>query len=118
MEGVNARHLGATDLPFEVDLAVVDVSFISLKLVVPAVVPHLKRGATLVCLVKPQFEAGRHQVASGGVVRDETVRRRVIDDTIETLGDLGLDFIGVVESPIRGPKGNLEELAVFRKVEA
>jgi 23S rRNA (cytidine1920-2'-O)/16S rRNA (cytidine1409-2'-O)-methyltransferase len=113
MEGVNARHLDTVELPFAVDLATVDVSFISLKLVVPAVVHHLERGGILICLVKPQFEAGRHLVASGGVVRDETVRRRVIDDTIAALVELGLEFIGVVESPIRGPKGNLEELAAF-----
>jgi len=118
MEGVNARHLGPDDVPFAVDLATVDVSFISLKLVVPAVLPHLKDGGRLVCLVKPQFEAGRHQVGSGGVVRDETIRRRVIDDTIESLTGLGLDLIGVVASPIRGPKGNLEELAVFKKDES
>jgi 23S rRNA (cytidine1920-2'-O)/16S rRNA (cytidine1409-2'-O)-methyltransferase len=115
LEGVNARHLGPDDLPFAVDLACVDVSFISLRLVVPAVLPHLRGGATLICLVKPQFEAGRHQVASGGVVRDDEVRRRVIDDTVTALAELGLELVGVVESPVRGPKGNLEELAVFRK---
>ena len=115
LEGVNARHLGPGDLPFAVDLACVDVSFISLELVVPAVVPHLKPGATLICLVKPQFEAGRDQVGSGGVVRDEAVRRRVVDATVAALATLGLELVGVVPSPIRGPKGNLEELAVFRK---
>jgi 23S rRNA (cytidine1920-2'-O)/16S rRNA (cytidine1409-2'-O)-methyltransferase len=67
-----------------------------------------------VCLVKPQFEAGRDQVGSGGVVRDEGVRRTVIDRTVAALVELGLDLVGVVPSPIRGPKGNLEELAVFR----
>jgi len=115
LEGVNARHLGPGDLPFAVDLACVDVSFISLELVVPAVLPHLKPGATLICLVKPQFEAGRDQVGSGGVVRDEAVRRRVVDATVATLSMLGLELLGVVPSPIRGPKGNLEELAVFTK---
>lgn len=115
LEGVNARHLGPGDLPFAVDLACVDVSFISLELVVPAVLPHLKPGATLICLVKPQFEAGRDQVGSGGVVRDEAVRRRVVDVTVAALANLGLGLVGVVPSPIRGPKGNLEELAVFRR---
>jgi 23S rRNA (cytidine1920-2'-O)/16S rRNA (cytidine1409-2'-O)-methyltransferase len=118
MEGVNARHLGPDDLPFAVDLATVDVSFISLELVVPAVVPHLRPGGALVCLVKPQFEAGREQVGSGGVVRDEAVRRKVIDRTVAALRDLGLELVGVTPSPIRGPKGNLEELAVYRKVAA
>jgi 23S rRNA (cytidine1920-2'-O)/16S rRNA (cytidine1409-2'-O)-methyltransferase len=114
MEGVNARHLGPDDLPFAVDLACVDVSFISLGLVVPPVLAHLRGGGLLVCLVKPQFEAGREQVGSGGVVRDEGIRRRVVDETVERLVEFGLELVGVEPSPIRGPKGNLEELAVFR----
>ncbi|MCU0304696.1 MAG: TlyA family RNA methyltransferase [Thermoanaerobaculales bacterium] len=115
LEGVNARRLGTDDLPFPVALATVDVSFISLRLVVPALVPHLLPGAHLVCLVKPQFEAGRDQVGKGGIVRDEAVRRRVVDDTVAALVGLGFALIGVVPSPIRGQKGNLEELAVFRR---
>jgi 23S rRNA (cytidine1920-2'-O)/16S rRNA (cytidine1409-2'-O)-methyltransferase len=114
MEGINARHLDATALPFAADLVTVDVSFISLALVVPAVVPHLSIGGWLVCLVKPQFEAGRNQVGKGGIVRDEAIRRQVIDGTVDALKNLGLDLIGTVPSPIRGQKGNLEELAVFR----
>jgi 23S rRNA (cytidine1920-2'-O)/16S rRNA (cytidine1409-2'-O)-methyltransferase len=114
MEGVNARYLEQDDLPFAVDLACVDVSFISLRLVVPPVAGLLRPGGWLVCLVKPQFEAGRDQVGAGGVVRDETVRRRVIDETVQALVELGLELIGTVPSPIRGPKGNLEELAVYR----
>jgi len=113
MEGINARHLGSDDLPFNVGLASIDVSFISLRLVVPALGPHLQPGAHLVCLVKPQFEAGRDQVGKGGIVRDEAVRRRVIDGTVAAIVGLGFELIGVVPSPIRGQKGNLEELAVF-----
>lgn len=114
MEGVNARYLAEQDLPFAVGLACCDVSFISLRLVVPAVLPHVVADGWLICLVKPQFEAGREQVGSGGVVRDEDVRRMVIDTTVAALTDLGLTLVGLVPSPIRGPKGNLEELAVFR----
>jgi 23S rRNA (cytidine1920-2'-O)/16S rRNA (cytidine1409-2'-O)-methyltransferase len=114
MEGVNARHLGQDDLPFAVDLVSIDVSFISLRLVVPAVMSHIKPDGWLICLVKPQFEAGREQVGSGGVVRDEAVRRQVIDTTVSVLVELGLEKVGLVPSPVRGPKGNLEELAVFR----
>jgi len=114
MEGINARHLGPDDLPFRVGLATIDVSFISLRLVVPALRPHLESGAHLVCLVKPQFEAGRDQVGKGGIVRDEVVRRRVIDDTVAAIAELGFELVGVIPSPIRGQKGNLEELAVFR----
>jgi 23S rRNA (cytidine1920-2'-O)/16S rRNA (cytidine1409-2'-O)-methyltransferase len=93
----------------------VDVSFISLRLVVPALLAHLLPGATLVCLVKPQFEAGRDLVGKGGVVRDEAVRRRVVDDTVAAVAALGFEVVGVVPSPIRGQKGNLEELAVFKR---
>ncbi len=115
MEGVNARTLGEDGLPFPVQLATVDVSFISLRLVVPPLLPHLEAGGHLVCLVKPQFEAGRDQVGKGGIVRDELVRREVIDATVAALAALGLELLGVTPSPIRGQKGNLEELAVFRK---
>jgi 23S rRNA (cytidine1920-2'-O)/16S rRNA (cytidine1409-2'-O)-methyltransferase len=115
MEGVNARHLGTEVLPFTAALATVDVSFISLRLVVPALLPHLADEAWLVCLVKPQFEAGREYVGKGGIVRDESVRRETIDSTIRALEGLGLELVGTLESPIRGQKGNLEELAVFRR---
>ncbi len=115
MEGVNARHLETDELPFAVALATIDVSFISLTLVVPSIIPHLLPGAWLVCLVKPQFEAGRDQVGKGGIVRDETIRRTTIDRTVQSISELGLDFSGTIESPIRGQKGNLEELAVFKK---
>ena len=114
MEGVNARHLETETLPFIASLATVDVAFISLRLVIPAMLPHLAAGAWLVCLVKPQFEAGREQVGKGGIVRDESVRRETIDNTVRALEDLGLELVGLVESPIHGQKGNLEELAVFR----
>jgi 23S rRNA (cytidine1920-2'-O)/16S rRNA (cytidine1409-2'-O)-methyltransferase len=114
MEGVNARHLDAVDLPFTVSLATIDVSFISLRLVVPPLLPHLAAGACLVCLVKPQFEAGRDQVGKGGIVRDEAVRQAAIDETIRAIEDIGFELIGAIPSPIRGQKGNLEELAVFR----
>jgi len=114
MEGINARHLEPDDLPFKVGIATMDLSFISLRLVVPALLPHLEPRAFLVCLVKPQFEAGRSQVGKGGIVRDEDVRRRVVDGTVAAITELGFDLIGVIPSPIRGQKGNQEELAVFR----
>jgi 23S rRNA (cytidine1920-2'-O)/16S rRNA (cytidine1409-2'-O)-methyltransferase len=115
MEGVNARHFGTETLPFTAALATVDVSFISLRLIVPALLPHLSSGAWLICLVKPQFEAGREQVGKGGIVRNESIRRETIDQTVGAIEDLGLEVVGLVESPIRGQKGNLEELAVFRR---
>ena len=118
MEGVNARHLEGVELPFPVNLATVDVSFISLRLVVPALLFHLHPPGWLVCLVKPQFEAGRDQVGKGGIVRDEAIRRATVDATVTALENLGLERVGVLPSPIRGQKGNLEELAVFRATTA
>ncbi|MEN8164991.1 MAG: TlyA family RNA methyltransferase [Acidobacteriota bacterium] len=115
MEGVNARHLGPGDLPFPVQLITMDLSFISLRLVVPAVLPFLSDGGHLVCLVKPQFEAGRDQVGKGGIVRDEGIRRQVIDGVVDHLEGLGLTKVVVIPSPIEGRKGNREELAVFLK---
>ena len=115
MEGVNARHLGVDELPFRVSIVTMDVSFISLRLVVPAVLPHLEDGGWLVSLVKPQFEAGRHEVGKGGIVRDDSVRRRSIDGVVASLEALGLEKIGLVPSPVAGQKGNREELAVFKK---
>jgi 23S rRNA (cytidine1920-2'-O)/16S rRNA (cytidine1409-2'-O)-methyltransferase len=114
MEGVNARHLAAGDLPFAVDLVTIDVSFISLRLVVPALLAFLNPGAWCICLVKPQFEAGREQVGKGGIIRDARVRQRVISKVISALSELGLTPVLQIPSPIRGQKGNLEELAVFR----
>ena len=114
LEGVNARHLAIDALPFVSQLATMDLSFISLRLVVPAILPHLAPGGHLICLVKPQFEAGRDEVGKGGIIRDEAVRRRAIDSCVHVLGELGLELLGLVPSPIRGQKGNLEELAVFR----
>ena len=75
------------------------------RLVVPALLPHLEPGAHLVCLVKPQFEAGRDQVGKGGIVRDEAVRRRVIDDTVAAIAELGFELVGVIPSPDQGPEG-------------
>jgi 23S rRNA (cytidine1920-2'-O)/16S rRNA (cytidine1409-2'-O)-methyltransferase len=114
MEGINARYLDRLELPFKVALVTIDVSFISLRLVVPALRPHLLPTAHLVCLVKPQFEAGRSEVGKGGIVRDEAVRRRTIDRVIADVSALGFDLLGTIPSPIRGQKGNLEELAAFR----
>jgi 23S rRNA (cytidine1920-2'-O)/16S rRNA (cytidine1409-2'-O)-methyltransferase len=113
MEGINARHLAADALPEQVDLATVDVSFISLVKVVPALLPHLRPGGLLLVLVKPQFEAGRAAVGKGGIVRDEAVRRRVIDGRVEELASLGLTLGGLMDSPVAGAEGNVEALALF-----
>jgi 23S rRNA (cytidine1920-2'-O)/16S rRNA (cytidine1409-2'-O)-methyltransferase len=113
MEGINARHLAAEALPERCDLVVVDVSFISLLKVVPALLPHLAPGGLLLVLVKPQFEAGRAAVGKGGIVRDESVRRQVIAERVRQLADLGLEPRGVIDSPVAGAEGNVEALALF-----
>lgn len=115
MERVNARHLQGDDLPERCGLAVVDVSFISLTKVVPALLPHVEPGGLLLTLVKPQFEAGRGAVGKGGILRDEELRRRVVRDTAAALADLGLDLVGTVDSEVAGSGGNREAFALLRK---
>jgi 23S rRNA (cytidine1920-2'-O)/16S rRNA (cytidine1409-2'-O)-methyltransferase len=113
-ERTNARRLSEVDVPEPVDLAAVDVSFISLRLVAPAIVARVKPGGAVVLLVKPQFEAGRREVPRGGVVRSEEVQRRVVSE-IESVGRaLRLEPIGAIPSPIRGARGNAEFLLGFR----
>ena len=115
-EGFNCRALAPEDLPWVPAFAVTDVSFISLKLILPPIARVLAPGGGAVSLIKPQFEAGREEVGRGGVVRSEEVRRRVVDD-IRAFGvrELGLEWMGVCESPIRGPAGNVEYTAYWRK---
>jgi len=116
MEKVNARYLRPGDLLETADFAVMDVSFISLTKVLPAVKDMLHPGACIVTLIKPQFEAGRREICRGGVVRDPDVRLRVIE-SIRRFGEgeLGLKWLGVCESPLRGPAGNIEFLAYWEK---
>jgi 23S rRNA (cytidine1920-2'-O)/16S rRNA (cytidine1409-2'-O)-methyltransferase len=113
-EGVNARHLTAGDLPGPFGIVTVDVSFISLRLVLPALLPFLAGDGDLVCLVKPQFEAGRDEVGKGGVVRDAAAREAAIAAVLAEAGRLGLACRGRIASPIAGPAGNIEELAWLR----
>lgn len=117
LERVNARHLKPGDLPLpSYDRIVIDVSFISLRLILPAVWAFLRPGGVLVALVKPQFEAGREEVSRGrGVIRDEAVRARVLEAVRQfALGRLpGAREHGVVESPIAGADGNREYLLVL-----
>ena len=110
-ESLNARYLEAADLPEPVSLAVVDVSFISLKLVVPRMLPHLVVGGQLIALIKPQFEAGKSEVGKNGVVRDPEVRERIRADMVACAGkEWHLVGIKTVDSPLPGPQGNVEIL--------
>lgn len=115
-EGFNARLMRPEDLPFVPDFAVCDVSFISLRLILPPMASVVRPGAGLVTLIKPQFEAGREQVGKGGVVREEAVRQAVVEE-IRRFGTetLGLSWEGVCPSPIKGPAGNIEFTAYWRK---
>jgi len=113
-EKVNARYLDATHVPEPATLATLDLSFISARLVLPAVRRLLAPGATIVVLVKPQFEAGRGEVPRGGVVRSEETRMRVLSE-VESFGaTIGLESRGSIPSPIPGARGNREFLLVFR----
>lgn len=115
MDRMNIRHLQPDDIPEQVDLIVIDVSFISLKLVWPAVLPVLKTQGYLVALIKPQFEVGKGQVGRGGIVRDETLRQAVKDQFVEYANSLSLDIIGLIDSPVSGKKGNKEILIGLQK---
>jgi 23S rRNA (cytidine1920-2'-O)/16S rRNA (cytidine1409-2'-O)-methyltransferase len=113
-EKVNARSLSRQDVPEPIGLAAIDVSFISTRLVLPAVVPLVVSGGFVVVLVKPQFEAGRAEVGKGGIVRSEEVRRRVVSEIGEFGRGLCLERIGAIPSPILGAHGNEEFLLAFR----
>ncbi|NVM21207.1 MAG: TlyA family RNA methyltransferase [Desulfobacterales bacterium] len=111
MERINIRHLDTGAFHEAVDLACIDVSFISLNMVVPAVLKFLKRPGRIICLIKPQFEVGKGLVGKGGVVRDPALHQQVIEDLARAFSDLGLRQLGIIPSPILGPKGNKEFLA-------
>lgn len=113
MERINARYLKKCDLPERCRLVTMDVSFISLLKVVPAVVAHVEPGGWLLPLIKPQFEAGRGKVGKGGILRDEVLRRRVLTETVRGLTALGLELRGELESPVSGVGGNRETFALF-----
>jgi len=113
-EGVNARYLKPEDFPRRFDLAVIDVSFISVTKVLPAIVPLMAEGARIVTLIKPQFEVGKGEVGGGGVVRDAAKRARVVEEVNAAARDLGLEVVNVIESPITGAEGNVEYLALYR----
>jgi 23S rRNA (cytidine1920-2'-O)/16S rRNA (cytidine1409-2'-O)-methyltransferase len=110
LEQTNARYLTSEQVPEPVDIVVCDASFIGLAKVLEAPLKLAKPGAKLLALVKPQFEAGRDEVGKGGVVRDPDVRKRVCDAAAGWVGSQGWRVLGVTESPITGPEGNVEYL--------
>ncbi len=117
MERTNARYLTHEEIPDELDFASIDVSFISLKLIFPALYGLLRQGGEIACLIKPQFEAGRENVGKKGVVRDPAVHLEVLEHFLIHAKENHFTVLGITYSPIRGPEGNIEYLGFLRKSE-
>ncbi len=114
MDRTNIRHVAIADLPYRPDLIVIDASFISLKLVLPAVIAAAAAPADIVALIKPQFEVGKGKVGKGGVVRDDRLRAQALDNVVTFARSIGLEGGDTIESPITGAAGNREFLAHFK----
>lgn len=110
LERTNARYLTTEQIPEPLDFASIDVSFISLKLILPALRPLMAEGGQVACLVKPQFEAGKEKVGKKGVVRDPEVHLEVLEHFLEHAAQANFCVAGLTYSPIRGPEGNIEYL--------
>lgn len=117
LERTNLRYVTEEQIPEPADLAVMDVSFISIKLVLPAVKRLLKPDADLICLIKPQFEAGREEVGKKGVVRDERVHKEVVNGILQFAPTVGLSVMGLDFSPVKGPEGNIEYICYMKNGE-
>lgn len=115
LERTNARYLTSEQIPEPLDFASIDVSFISLKLIFPALHGLLKENGHVACLIKPQFEAGREKVGKKGVVRDPKVHLEVLEHFLEHAKESNFTVLGITYSPIRGPEGNIEYLGYLEK---
>ena len=115
LERTNFRYVTHEQIPEEIDFASVDVSFISLKLILPVMYTLLKDGAQAVCLIKPQFEAGRENVGKKGVVRDPAIHENVIKTIAEFADSQSFQVLGLEHSPVKGPEGNIEYLMYLKK---
>lgn len=118
LERTNARYLTREQVPEEIDFFSVDVSFISLRIILPAVRPLLRDGGQAVCLIKPQFEAGREKVGKKGVVRDRAVHEEVVETICRFALENGYSVLGLTFSPVKGPEGNIEYLVYLEKSDA
>jgi 23S rRNA (cytidine1920-2'-O)/16S rRNA (cytidine1409-2'-O)-methyltransferase len=114
----NIRHVVPGDLPYRPDLIVIDVSFISLRLVLPAALALSAAAAEIIALIKPQFEVGKGKVGKGGIVRDEALRREAVEGILGYARELGLEIAEAIESPIEGAEGNREFLALMKIIGA
>ncbi len=110
IERTNIREMAPSAIPEQADMAVIDVSFISLEKVIPAVLKFLKQDSEIIALIKPQFEVGKDAVGKGGIVRDEAARSAAVERVAAFVRGLGLDVKGVIPSPITGQDGNVEYL--------
>ena len=115
LEGINARYITPDTVGGEYDIAVMDVSFISQTLILPAIPALLRGGGIFLSLVKPQFEVGRSDVGKGGIVRSASARERAVKSVSAAAGALGLVKIGLITSPVTGGDGNIEYIAYFHK---
>ena len=115
MEKTNIRYVTPADIDDVLDFASIDVSFISLKLIFPALYSLLREGGEIACLIKPQFEAGPEKVGKKGVVRDPKVHLEVLENFLTHAKDNHFTVLGITYSPIRGPEGNIEYLGYLRK---
>ncbi len=111
MERTNVRYVTPEMLGEPLDLSVIDVSFISLRIVLPVIKTFLKSTGQVLCLIKPQFEAGKEKVGKKGVVRDPAVHKEVLDDFVALTQEIGFTILGLTFSPVKGPEGNIEFLA-------
>jgi 23S rRNA (cytidine1920-2'-O)/16S rRNA (cytidine1409-2'-O)-methyltransferase len=115
-EKTNARHLTAAEIPEPIDLIVCDASFISLTKVLATPISFAAPDARMITLIKPQFEAGREEVGKGGVIRDPVVHARVCEEAVRWVEAQGWESLGVEQSPITGPEGNVEFLLAARRI--
>ncbi|MBS1959333.1 MAG: TlyA family RNA methyltransferase [Bdellovibrionales bacterium] len=113
MENYNARNLQREDFPDRLRIAVMDVSFISVRLIIPSLLKILEPGSDLVVLFKPQFEVGREHICDGGIVRNQEAAKKTLDDLIEWSKSFGLAHQGTITSPIQGTDGNTEYLSYW-----
>ena len=111
MERTNVRYVTPEDLGEPLDLSVIDVSFISLRIVLPVIKTFLKPTGQVLCLIKPQFEAGKEKVGKKGVVRDPAIHKEVLDSFVALTQEIGFTILGLTFSPVKGPEGNIEFLA-------
>lgn len=115
IERTNIRYLQRKMIPDEIDIATIDVSFISLTKVVPKVLEFLRKDGKIIALIKPQFEVGKGEVDKGGIVKDEVKRVKAVEQVRQNLESHGLETVGIIQSPIQGQKGNMEYFIYLKR---